>query len=369
MGKPIMKVEFQDLVPQSPIGVLLSGCGSVICFILIILFLPASFVQLGQFRVGLIRNKVTGVVDMGNPYLPGRYWIGFWNEFVVFRTTLQTIEFATESPETGVKHLSLLRSRDQDGKQILLDISVQYRLHPDQIGQIYKEMLLHYEDIYISKLRDRFAKACNQFQIHEVWENYTSVVSRFKQSCVEVLAEGHAECWGVQLWGVTLTSGFESKLIETQVRKQAQKTETSRKVQTEVRAKTKVLLAEYEKNVTIILAGGEATQMLILRNATSVANANTVSALGKAVEIIDENIRLKNSTNTNGTSLTAEQKILYQRLLMLKRLENANFIYGMDNQPDPEAINVLATRDIMDNRPRSRRLLYQGLQESQSHEL
>eukprot|EP00913_Durusdinium_trenchii_P001960 g1813.t1 len=99
------------------------------------------------------------------------------------------IEFSEEKPEDGVQHLSVLRGRDKDGKRIYLDVSVQYRLSKDKVGQIYKEklscscanegvgvlqlrMLTFYEDIYISELRDALSKACNYFAIADAWESY-----------------------------------------------------------------------------------------------------------------------------------------------------------------------------------------------------
>merc|ERR1719253_1736924 len=128
--------------------------------------------QLGQFRIGLLRNKVTGFVDLDTPYEPGRYWIGFWKEFVSFPSTLQTIEFASEAPEEGVRHEKVLGCRDKDGKLIHLDISVQYLLTKDKLGPIYKDMLDQYENFYIADLRDQLQKAANLFAIQDAWFNY-----------------------------------------------------------------------------------------------------------------------------------------------------------------------------------------------------
>merc|ERR1712050_222955 len=133
-----------------------------------------------------------------------------------------------------------------------MDISIQYLLLKEHIGQIYREMKGLYEDVYISELRDALAKACNEFPIAHVWENYDGIVKKMKNRCDQILKKRHAVCWGLQLWGVRLEKRYEKKLVLTQVKKQAQNTETAKKMNVVVRANTQVVLANYSKDVTVI---------------------------------------------------------------------------------------------------------------------
>merc|ERR1719247_605568 len=123
-----MELTFADTVPESPCGIVSSCCGCLVFTTLFILFVPCYVWQVDRLHFGLAKNKVTGYVDLDNAYMPGRYWVGFWTEFIHFPSTLNTIEFSNEEPEKGVKHLSKLLSRDKDGKKIFLDVSIQYRL-------------------------------------------------------------------------------------------------------------------------------------------------------------------------------------------------------------------------------------------------
>jgi hypothetical protein len=381
--KPIMELEFEDVLPTSPGGFCCLGCSSLVGFVLVILFFPCTVTQLGQWRLGLVRNKVTGFVDLANPHTPGRYWIGFWKEFVEFPSNLQTIEFSHENPEEGVRHLSVLKSRDKDGKSIAFDISVQYRLSLENIGRIYEDMLIYYEDIYIAELRDAFAKAANLFAIAEIWENYTSVVEKMNDRCVSILSTRHAECWGIQVWGVTLSPEYETKVILTQVRKQAAKTETARKDQIEIRAQTKVLEEEYQKNITITRSGGIAEVYNIEREAYATAQANYVSAQAKALVLVKNIVCPAYTKNTDGNCSTAPwvmtptQLVKYQKMVLLKALNESQLIYNMRGGIHPEAMNVEASRNIMNGKVRrlldsrrpqkSRRLLESQSQLQEPH--
>jgi len=357
------ETEFEDLLPKTPAGICCSCCSCTVSFILIILFFPMTITQLGQFKIGLVKNKVTGYVDLENSYTPGRYWIGFWKEFIEFPSTLNTIEFSQEQPEKGVQHLSVLRSRDKEGKQVLLDISIQYRLHKANLGKIYTEMMTGYEDIYISELRDALAKAANLFNVEDVWTDYDSVLNLMTTRCEEVLSRRFAECWGLQLWGVTLTSKFEAKLIETQVRKQAMQTQLETKTQQEIRSVTQVILAEYRKNLTIIKSEGDASVYKLENRAAATAEGREVEAQAKALQIVRDTVCPAYSRSELLSTciapwvMNADQLVAYQKQMLLSSHNESHFIYNMKGGDHLEAMNIVASRNIMNGF--SRRLLDQ----------
>lgn len=361
--KSLLDYEFEDIVPTSAGGICAFGCSTIVSIVVIILFFPCTVTQLGQWKLGLVRNKVTGYVDLDTPHEPGRYWIGFWKEFVEFPSILKTIEFSGETPEEGVRHLSVLNSRDKDGKLIRLDISVQYRLSLDNIGKIYRDMLIYYEDIYISELRDAFAKAANLFAISDMWENYTSVSDIMFDRCAYTLATRHAECWGLQIWGVSLSREYEVKVIETQVRKQAAKTERARKDQLAIREETKVMEADIQKQITIVESGGIAAVYNIEREAYAVAEANFVGAQAEALRIV-KNLVCPAHAKSNVTGncsgdpwlMSPKQLVKYQKMILLKTMNETQLVYKMRGGSLPEAMNVEASRNIMHGRVR-RRLL------------
>jgi hypothetical protein len=284
---------------------------------------------------------VTGYVDLENAYTPGRYWIGFWKEFEEFPSTLNTIEFSDEAPEKGVRHLGVLRSRDKDGKFIKLDISIQYKLDPDKIGLLYKDMLLFYEDIFISELRDQLAKAANGFVISEAWEKFTRVVDLMKQKCDVVLKSRHAQCWGLQLWGVSLSNQYESKLIETQVRKQAAKTETLRLQQEEVRAQTQVILANLSRHILIVKTKGEAQAYLMRETATAKAHKKSTNTQATALELVRNRV-CQNTAKVVSESRYAKDGVGYTKT---EFSEVFGWLYGQAEWDKAQAIQFRYAAD------------------------
>lgn len=326
----------KDIVPKTGLGICGLGCATAVSIVLIILFFPCTVTQLGQHKLGLTRNKITGVVDMDTVYRPGRYWIGFWKEFIEFPSILYTIEFSNEQPEDGVQHLNVLRSRDNGGNEMFLDVSIQYQLFPDRVGQIYREMTVMYENIYISELRDALSKAGNNFGANQVWRNYSMVSEIMTQACIDVLRRYHADCWGLQLWGIRLQYQFEGQLIQTQVRRQAQRTESARLRHAVVRADTEVMLAEYRKNITVIQGFAEANVYRITREATARADANIISAHAESINIV-RSLLVANSTRHGEISMNESQLMRYQQLIMLQTQRNASFVYqtGLTAGIDP----------------------------------
>jgi len=346
MGKSPLEYNVADCKEKlGPAGTFCTLFGSLVAFIIVIIFGPASVQQLGQKKYGLVRNKISGVVDLENGYEPGRHFIGFWAEFIEFPSTLNTIEFSDEAPEENVQHLSVLNSRDQDGKPIYLDLSVQYKLIKGKLGLLYREFQNTYEDVYIGALRDALSKVGNNFQISKSWEDYSEVNKLMKAACDAVLAERHAICWDLQLWRVRLEDRYEDALIRTQVQKQAQLTEEARKQNAAVRARTQVILAEYSKNITVILSQGEAEKYEIEKAATANAEASIVNVQADILTQVRDILKFNNSD----VRMNESEIITYQKLVMLHGHRNAHVVYHTGGGK-VEARNVQAARAITSGR-------------------
>eukprot|EP00927_Polykrikos_kofoidii_P020991 TRINITY_DN20020_c0_g1_i1.p1 TRINITY_DN20020_c0_g1~~TRINITY_DN20020_c0_g1_i1.p1 ORF type:complete len:366 (+),score=56.98 TRINITY_DN20020_c0_g1_i1:53-1099(+) len=335
----VTEVTFDEVLPQSPFARCCSAFCGIVFMILIILFLPCTVVQLDQFKIGLARNKVTGVVNLDKTYTPGRHWIGFWRQFIEFPSVLNTIEFSDETPEANVQQLSTLKSRDKDGKQVFLEVSIQYRLKPEKLGQIYKEMTLQYEDILISELRDSLSKAGNKFAIAAVWQDYERIAELLKATCVEALARRHAICWGLQLWGVTLTETYQATIIKTEVTKQAQKTMNFVKEKAIVESGTRTKLAEYTAQIKEIQGQVNANILRLQRSAEANAQGALISADAKILDIIRETLVFNRSQLENMTDLTRpleeyekmrltnSQLVKYKKAALLATQKSVPFVY------------------------------------------
>jgi hypothetical protein len=283
-----------------------------------------------------VKNKITGEVNLEQTFVPGRYWIGFWKEFIEFSSVLNTIEFSDETPEEGVQSLSKLISRDSDGKQITMDVSIQYRLQQDKIGTIYRDMTTLFEDVYISDLRDQFSKAMNQFAVNSVWTEYSSVVDRLFTRCKDILALKHATCWGLQLWRVGVSPQYGNVLVEEQVKKQKQQTAEATKAQATTRAETQVLLANWTKDITIVNGQAQAIKINIEREAVAKAEGKLVEAQAKVLKIVKDTVSLAAVTNGsyttvgNGSSyMTDAQLVIYQKYVMLQDQSQSHVVVNL----------------------------------------
>jgi len=302
------------------------GCCACVSLLIIIL-VSTSVKQVDRLHSALLKNGMTGEVSFERSYEPGRYMVGFWYEFIHFPTTLNTIDFSDETPEEGVQKNGRLEARDQDGKKVFLDVSVQYRIIPEKLGEIYREMTTLYEDVYISELKGKLRSAANLFQISEAWTDYTGVQSKMKAVCKDVLLQRHAECWGLQLWGVRLQDQYEQALITTQVRKQAQVTERARKTHTSFKAETQVVLAEYRKNETIIRSAGSARKVQIEREAKSESQAALISAQGEVLKLVSDTVMIPANGSHPALRMSSSQLVQYQRILMMTgSKKHANFV-------------------------------------------
>eukprot|EP00930_Biecheleria_cincta_P059549 TRINITY_DN45259_c0_g1_i1.p1 TRINITY_DN45259_c0_g1~~TRINITY_DN45259_c0_g1_i1.p1 ORF type:complete len:342 (-),score=43.47 TRINITY_DN45259_c0_g1_i1:149-1174(-) len=338
-----MDTKLGDIAPQSPIGRCCSCCCSVFVFVMIILFGPASVGQVDRLHYGLAKDTISGRVDLDHVLQPGRYYVGFWSQMILFPSHLFTIEFSNEKPEEGVDHLSVLQTRDQDGKSIFLDISVQVRLSQKGVGELYKEMLDQYKSVFTAELRDDLAKAANNFKISDAWNKYPEITSLLTDACKRALATRHAECWALQLWGIRLESKYEAALIKTQVTKQAKRTEDQRKRHLIVRANTSVILANYKKNKTIIEANGTAEKFMIEKAANADAEANLIKAQANATALIKSIVRV------NGKPpMTDEQVVEYMKRIMILNKTDTNFLIHAGRE-SLSAINAQAYRGISES--------------------
>lgn len=300
--------------------------------------------QVDRLHYGLHKDGVSGVVDLHNVLSPGRYYVGFWSQIILFPSYLFTIEFSNEKPEEGVDHLSVLQTRDTTGKRIYLDISVQVRLYEKEVGKLYKEMLNQYTSVFTSELRDALAKAANQFEISEAWTNYREVTGILTEACRTALKPRHAECWSLQLWGITLESKYEAALIKTQVKKQAQRSEEERKRHSIVRAETNVILAQYKKEQTIIEANGTAEQFLIEQAAIAGAERNLIKAQANATNIVKTLVTLPSKNK----SMNDFQAIEYMKRIMIHNKTDTNFLVHAGDDP-LTAINAQAYRGLSED--------------------
>jgi hypothetical protein len=276
---------------------------------------------------------MTGVIDLETVYMPGRYWLGFWKQFVEFPSTLQTIQFSSEASEGGVQQLGRLEARDMRGEPIRLDITIQYKLRPHMVGQIYREFTTLFEDVYISELRQALARVFGDIEIRRGWEDYPAVNALLRTACQNSLSNRHADCWGLQLWGISASGPYEQRLINTQVQRQAQSTESERLVHRKYRAETQTRMGEFNVRITEIRAQGRAQVIQIEGESRAQAERNLVQAQSTMLSRVRDIVVMPMLDGSN-TSMSESQQLMYQKQVMLQSKANSGFTYNFKTEAE-----------------------------------
>jgi len=304
-------------------------CCCVLQFILIIL-IAASFKSVGPYKFGLKQNAISKVVELSGPapvYDSGVHLVGFWNDFLTFPKTIQTIQYSFDAPEHGVQHVHPLHLRSRDAVPIHLEVSVQYTRTREELPQLFRQAMTDtlQENIFISTLRAELTKVMSMHNVADCWDARERLVADFTAACVQVLSRSHAVCWGLQFYRVHVDSKYEEELIATQVQKQQKMIEEAKKNAAEVRAATQVQLANYTNKIKVLEAAGAADRYNLQVSAQTEAETNKVNAEAAALSYVLENVRLP-----NGTKMTEAQLTEYQEALMLiDAMKTAPLYYGL----------------------------------------
>jgi len=263
-------------------------------------------------------------------YDPGVYFVGFWNSFLTFPSTIQTIQYSFEKPEEGVQQTAPLHLRSIDKVPMYLEVSIHYQRKKAELVDLFKKMKteLEQENLYISNVRAELKNVMSLHEAKDCWENRGELIKEFTRAAQRALENDHANCWGLQFYRSTMGDLYESALVETQVTRQRKKIEEARKEAAEVRSKTEVGLAQYRKRIVDIKSAGEAERYNININATTEAYSQKVKAEKDALDYVKVTLSL------NGTNITEQELIIYQESLMLgAELSGTQLFYGINDAP------------------------------------
>ena len=97
-------------------------CGGFLGLMLII-FLSTCWGMIQPYEYGLLRNGITGTVDLDNVYDSGRSYIGWGHEFVTFPARRQTISITVQA-RTGQASGN---DESSGGQPVTLDVAFQYK--------------------------------------------------------------------------------------------------------------------------------------------------------------------------------------------------------------------------------------------------
>lgn len=230
-----------------------------------LLLLMASFDTLEYQELGLRYSWISETIEQST-YRSGRYYLGLGNRFVKFPAMVRPIYFE-DHPSQPVQGPAV-RSRTADGLNVLLEISFQYKLIPEQLYELYSTLGGDYEKIFVRIAVEQLTSAATFYDANSFFVNRT-VIGPEMHEHLRTHFRDHvfADVPFFQLRSVHLPTAFEDAIQETQVKQQdiqiAEAEQQSKKVQ----FGTKVIQAEQQVKVLKNQADAEAKRVLLNNDA------------------------------------------------------------------------------------------------------
>lgn len=141
------------------------------------------FVAVPPLNYGLKYDDFWKSADTQTVHEPGRYFLGLFRRFLLFPSNVQTLEFVDASTvgisQSGTR-LEPLHVRTRDGVAVFLQVSLQYQLMKHELGNLYMQFNMDYEQVYSSIVRDIVVRAVAQYEAVELWEERQACVDRMR---------------------------------------------------------------------------------------------------------------------------------------------------------------------------------------------
>lgn len=277
----------------------------------------AGIGSLEPLQYGLTVNWITRQVNQEGTYQGGRHWIGPWNSFVPFPSTVVNLEFSTFSARAGGN--GPLATRTKDGLSVTLHLAFQYRMELESLAKLYLLANVNYEPIIMQNARDVLLKAAADYEAVQYWQEREQIGVEMRDMLNQRLRSSvFVQCTGLQLLQIDMPTNFEDSIVQTQVQQQAIKTQTNEQQALRIQADTKVLQASYTRNVTVTQNGADAFYNQETKIAEARANQRLLDIEAETLQTVKEEL-----------GLTKSQILEYQQFVAYAGLQNASFLYGL----------------------------------------
>lgn len=313
--------------------VVLGGCCCVICFVLFIVIM-CSFKGVPATSIALKRNTVTGVIDTSTPFDSGRYFVGTWNDFILFPKNIQNIEWLDGRPMSVegemVQDLNPINVRTRSGQMVNLGIAVQYQINTATLGAMYSNYTTTIEQNFITKFKSMVADLISTHQTRALWTERIRVQTQMLNGCrtmVQTEMNGYISCWDLQLVGADIPDVVERQTIREQVVRQEQLLQEQIQVARTTRAETEVQVSSKDRDIRNVRSNAEAQAYARRTESRTDAESRWIQARASALGTIRE--RLTTGPDPmEGTQLENGEIVQYLEKVAILRAQNATMSYG-----------------------------------------
>jgi len=225
-----------------------------------------SFESVDYNEYGLLQNTLTREIEE-TVYEAGFYYTGLFASFIKFDNTWQTIEF---SPSDDADDIPVVASTN-DGFQIVIDTSFQFRVQKDLLLSLYSAHGLNYRAFYIQEARSSIRNVAAQFNASEFYTNRLTIDDAFRADLNNKSALFMAQIGEFQLRQVDLPTNIDTALQEIFLAQLQLEIADLAQQEAVINAQTAIIQAYALANTTIIEAESLATALNITLTAEGAA--------------------------------------------------------------------------------------------------
>ena len=227
--------------------------------LLVVILMPLSFSKVEYYEGCLNTQRSTGKVDRDKIWKTGNHLTGPDYMFRCFPISAQNFN----------QQLSVWsRSSATDaGSALTLDISFQYQLMPEKLGELYSLVTLDYDSIITSNAIDAIKNTGPLFGIDQYLTQRAVVEATFSKNVSIAIADVFAEVVALELRDVRVESEYAAARLAAAIQEESNAKEDYIQQATLVREQTEVEVVEIENDARTVEAGAEAQSLVIVASA------------------------------------------------------------------------------------------------------
>jgi len=301
------------------------GCCGVTAAIILIIVLSISWDVLTPTQFGLLKNTVTGAVDLTNVYRNGRYFVGPTQTFIPFPSNLITLSYGNRSYDDQREIAARTGANSMDetssgGQPVGLSISFQYRLLESMVPSVYQTYGTVWETSYLRFAQQAITNVAQQFTPSQFWTQRAKIEKEMLRVVnTTLIQQGYAECVNLQLRAVGFQSSYEQTITNIQLQEQLKVTKSYQLDVT--RVEKEVDLLQSETDATVVEINAEAARAKAVIEGEANANALQREQQTKA----DMYQKLREHLNWDST-----QFLQYIKMKSLNSQDGRNVVVGVN---------------------------------------
>jgi len=266
-------------------------CCGVFPVLLYIILMAMSYKVLSPLESGVKKNTISNAIS-DKLFSSGRHYVNPTHTFIIFPTTLQTIEFSYDEDADAPP----LKIPTEGGQIIIVELSFQYRLMTSKLAQLYKSYEVKFKSKYISIARGSLQIHGANFPVTQWYQNRIQIGQSMHSYLNELLQrEYFCSIEHFQLRNIKPPFTINKNILQKAVSQEATNLEREKKEAKKTRAQAQTLVAEYTKEERIVNATADYKAKVITNSANALSIKITLEKKASAYKQLKDSLNFTNS--------------------------------------------------------------------------